>query len=253
MKKTFRKKTAFAWRAAGLFLLLAILWHAPLFFIERPEPVPRAQASFVDGDVYMVLDPVSLPVSDQPLSWMDPTVYLLPSDMGFSAHNRRISATTKLDDANSPPPSIMQPFQVERLHGAPGSVKSLVQAQASMEDAMTNDPMSFPPLEKPSEEGSAWRVSGRIADRLISATSALPGILSSEPLRPTVARLGVGPQGDARFVVLERSSGSEKADEAAIQFVRGIRFTALDLEADSSLEWGFVKVLWRVERPAAKP
>ncbi len=252
MKKGSREKRAMPWKVALFSVLLALLWHIPLLFTSDKDLVARNAITAVIPRSFLVLQPPPPLTLQQKFSWSDPTVYLLPSSIGFSINPRRTTASLEVLMENRAPPSVVLAYQRERREGGVLSVETLMDTRPSS-DGMDVRPTASRIPETASEEGSAWRLSGSIVERLASTKSALPVVPSSELLGATVLHVGVTPRGDAQFVVLKRSSGSDRADEAAVRFVKGIRFTPVDPGTEGSTMWGIAKVLWRAERSIIKP
>ncbi len=240
-----------AWRAGALLLLVAILWHAPLFWdaTSRPRPnttLPKNRSE----EVYMVMEPLSTKSSRTLVAWDDPTIFLLPSDQGFSSTLRTRLPKTRSPSEEATPPVLIQPFAPQRWsEDENDAMPPFLSESANMDSTLTPGLPTERGTDEPDAQGSAWRAFGGIADRTPSATSALPVIRSTEPVRPTLLRVGVDTLGDAAFVMLEKSSGLDKADEAAIRFVKGIHFSTMDSTNQSQIAWGFMKILWRAERP----
>ena len=78
---------------------------------------------------------------------------------------------------------------------------------------------------------------------------SLPTITSETPLRPTLVRLAMAPDGTVRYAILTRSCGNETADDHALQAAYRLRFTR-PLEANRpTLIWGTAKFLWATVMP----
>ncbi len=207
-------------------------------------------SEFATRDFYVEMQPeVMTPVRLQ-LSLGDPTVYLLPSDMGFSSTLRQQRAISKMEPEVSDPPVEVRLFQTEREDQELSSFRALTMNQVSLNESGAPDAGVV--LEAPADEESGLRVSGGIVDRLPTGTLAPPKITANEVLGPTVLRVGVAPQGGVMAVVLEKSSGMDKADEAAARFVKGIRFMPAESAAEGSMEWGIIRIIWRAERSSSK-
>jgi len=252
MKEGYRKKMDMPRKAVLFFVLLALWWHIPLLFISDKDIVARSATTAVIPRSFLVLQPPPQLTLQKKFPWSDPTVYLLPSSIGFSINPRRTIGSLEVLMENRAPPSVVLAYQRERREGSVLSVETLMDTKPSS-DGVDVRPTAPRIPETASEEGSAWRLSGSIVGRLASTKSALPVVPSSELLGATVLHVGVTPQGDAQFVVLKLSSGSDGADEAAVRFVKGIRFTPVDPGTEGSTMWGIAKVLWRAERSIIKP
>ena len=240
----------FAWRAVGWFLLLALIWHVPMLFAPTRKKHRSAPSELATKDFYVVMEPeVVTPVRLQ-LALGDPTIFLLPNDMGFSSAIRRQRAISKMESEVSDPPVEVRAFQTGREEHDLSSFRALTMNQSSLNDMDSIDAPAA--AEAPAEEGSIWCVSGGIADRTATATLGLPVITANEVLSPTALRVGVTRAGEVLTVMVEKSSGMDKADEAAVRFAKGLRFAPEESAVDGSLSWGIVKVIWRAERPPTK-
>lgn len=247
MKNVFRKKMTFAWKTGVFFVLFAALWHLPLLLTPSPKHANRPLRKISENEHYLVFQMPQHSMGYR-FSWDDPTVYLLPTATGFSNYLQQPQVLPALfSESASSPPEIIQPFSWShiRMEVDNQDVPTMMQMTLSDEkdgpsEISTNSKITV-------EDGSAWRITGSIAERRASATAALPTIFSPEPLAATVLRIGVTPLGDVQFVALEQSSGLDKADEAAIRFAKGIHLSPLDASPDDVLAWGFVKIFWRAE------
>ncbi len=252
MKKTFRQKIIIPWYSVGVFLPLAMAWHLPLFFLTNPEGIEQKALGPIGENPYITLQPSLFPsVKNQ--SWMDPTVYILPSEVGFSAHIRQMPISSKITIENPLPLVITQSFQTKRWGNELSTIEALSLLQPLPEEMVIIDFKNESTTETTLKATPLWRITGNIANRLLPTHSVLPTITSSEPIGTTMLRIGVAPQGDVQFVVLEQSSGLDKSDEAAIRFVKSLCFNPLYTETDGSTSWGMVKFLWPVEQQAKKP
>lgn len=252
MKRPFRRKTSLAWGTIVIFGLLALLWHLPLLVVPSLKRGMTQSPQAPSLEHYLVIEPPQPAPSGTGISWMDPTIYLLPTDVGYSMRLRRASILLPVVQESLLLHSPLLPFEAPADRSAFSGQDALTMAQAAFNDEGSEETGAPHPNVAPSEEGSAWRAVGSIAGRQPAAPSALPSIVAVDDPAPTVLRVGVGAEGEARFVTLERSSGLEKADDEALRFVRGIRFAAVDFEGEENLAWGFVKILWRAERPVGK-
>lgn len=238
------------WRVGALVVVLVAAWHAPLLWRTESPVVNRAAADQRAGQVFMILEPPL--VGGRPagtVDWGDPTVFALPSERGFSAVVRRRAPAARLSDMEVQAPLMARVYTPLRWAQASGEEGAFAEAPPSFDSAPSGEE---PPAPAP-EEGSAWRVFGEIAGRNPAAPSSLPPVERDEAIAPSVVRAAVSPRGEVPYAFLERSSGFERADEAAVKFVRSLRFTPVEGTNGNSLAWGFVKVLWRGERPPRKP
>jgi hypothetical protein len=89
----------------------------------------------------------------------------------------------------------------------------------------------------------SWRLEGELAGRAVLAAPELEPLQGNLIVTNTVIRLLVGPRGETLSAVPEASSGSSVADQRALSFARGIRFSSLtELPPGSGVVPGPVKV-----------
>jgi len=252
MKTAFRLRRVVPWRAMLLFVMLALAWHLPLLWsqgsknrVSRPEP----RASNLNKDFHMVFQPIRAD------SWEDPTVYLFPGEQGFSKELRRLSGEPVMTPENLAPPAVIEPYYAENLGGFPAIQPAPVwlltaSAHGSGFRSTPKSPDSME--ENMASSKSAWHVTGSIKERLVQPYPAFPVIQSPELLGATLLRVGVNPQGDPQFVLVEGGSGLEQADEAGVRFARDIRFTPSDDPSHHPIAWGHLKILWQAEEAAVR-
>ncbi len=238
------------WRGIALLAAAVAVWHAPLFWWNAPLVVKRTTAERRKESAFVILDPPSSIEKGAEIQrdWSDPTIFALPSDRGFSAATRRRAPDARFVESEAPSTSRPRLYEPMLWSAKEGGEMAFAEAPPTFGSAILGEETS-PPA---SEEGSAWRVYGEIAARNPSAPSSLPSMERDEPIAPTVVRAGVTPQGEARYVFVERGSGSDRVDDAALRFVQSLRFAALEGTNAAPLMWGFVKVLWRGEKPPRK-
>jgi hypothetical protein len=242
-----------AWHALVVVALVVVAWHLPLLWSSSSKK-PRAPSSSRHSslDTFVVFQPAPADVAFDPLLWQDPTVYLLPSPVGFTRALSEMRAQPRLSVESSPPPCVLDPSRIEfstsLLDGSRPQINTLYSLMEPRDSASESRPAAEP---WPSVV-SAWRVTGPIAQRLIPSTSALPSVRSEEPLDPTILRIGVNRQGDPQYILIERSSGSDKADEAGAAFARTLAFSSSDGKAENPVVWGLLKIFWQPESPARK-
>jgi hypothetical protein len=238
------------WRGVALVVVLAAAWHAPLFWRAESPAVNRVAAEHRAEQVFMILEPPAVPGKAVAgfVDWLDPTVFALPSERGFSSAVRHRAPAARLSEGEAQ--SSLLPWLYEPLCWARGAREGT---------SFAEPPPSFGGLtvgEEPAtalpEEASAWRVYGEIARRNPTAPSSLPPVERDEPVGPTVVRAAVSPRGEVPYAFLERSSGFERVDDVALRFVQSLRFAPAEGTNAVVLSWGFVKVLWRGERPVRK-
>ncbi len=232
---------------AGLCFLIAIVWHLPLLKRWHPKrPIPlKFHAEQPDAIVTMGVygETGNLP------AWNDPMVFALPSGVGFSSKLRSSVGTPKLSAESPLPPVVYRSLEIEG-GGSFEGVEHLLMVSSQGPDREVSKDLG--PSTSALQEGSVWRVSGPILERSPTTSSVLPVIVSPEALSPTVLEIAVNPNGVVELVLVQQGSGLGKADDAAVRFARGIRFSPVAAEGDGVPSWGRLKVVWRVEAPVTR-
>jgi hypothetical protein len=226
-------------------MLLALCWHLPLFLPLRSNQVVHPPAAPPPG-VVMLISPAQAASSLTSVmsALLDPTIFLLPSDHGFSSGIRGMAARDIPAIIPGEPAPQTQAYQSPEWVGVSPGVQKLLFSDPSLvrpplkQQSVTNEPV---------EGGSGWRVTGMIADRLlpVSLESTLPKVHARDLLGPTLLRIGVSESGHVAFIFLEKSSGMEAADEHAFQLARSLQFA--DSDQTGMVQWGFLRVIWRPE------
>ena len=111
-------------------------------------------------------------------------------------------------------------------------------------------PSAAAPLPKVERAPTKILLSAGLAHRTLVATPALKTAVAG-PLEDASLLLGVTPEGEVRFALLQRSSGDHATDAAALAQLRKARFQpirqAQDLrpvEGAPEIEWGFADIVW---------
>jgi TonB family protein len=93
-------------------------------------------------------------------------------------------------------------------------------------------------------------LSDGLAQRSLVAAPALKTAVGG-PLEDASLLLGVTPEGEVRFALLQRSSGDHATDAAALAQLRKARFQPIrqaqglrPAEAAPEIEWGFADIVW---------
>ena len=174
--------------------------------------------------------------------YFDPSVMSLPDPRGFSGNAWRHVATV-------PPPSY-EPERVPAFLGLPANAPVPVLlpepplgelAQTAVAPAtLATDPEILAPVSPATN--SVIEILGALSDRRILQPPVLP--LASAPSRSTRLLVAVTGAGRVRYAVVERSSGNESLDGAAVAAVRRVWF-APEPDADPlALTWGTVRLVW---------
>lgn len=193
------------------------------------------------------------------LEMLDPSLIALPSSRGFSRDLWARTAPARHQSELWPSqPAFLEPtlpVEIPVLLPEP-RLANAVQA-AAVKTTPVADEATAELIEPPvTVRESALQMQGGLAGRALLRQPPLPRIVSETALRPTRMRVGVAADGLVAFVVLERTSGNEKADAQALDLIRQIRFEPAPVEpAAPKLAWGVVKVFWATDlpSPAATP
>lgn len=246
MSRPYRRKWDISFKALALALMVAFLWHLLLLWPSKEPPAVAQVRVANQEETYMLLDPKVKIIQEPATQWSDPTVYLLPSDLGFSATLRKMPVAARLSISNSWPEGISLPFEPYEW-GSEANIEAI--ALSSSEESHVEEARAI--ATSPAFEASTWRITGPISQRVAREAGPLPVISSDEILAPTFISVGINGRGEVQFVILKRSSGMEKADEAAMGFARSISFIALDSVVENTLSWGILKVHWRTGKLTA--
>lgn len=250
MKKSFRPKISIPLWTILFFLTLGAIWHLPLWWVysNRTENrILRLEIPSVARDVRMVFQPSVPGTSNNLPSWLDPTLYLLPDDRGFSK-GLRPAEFPKEEEwflAATRPPDLSEPLRIEKNAAFNGNNPIPAWVFASSMEKASNAGRSPTSHENAASGESAWHVTGPIKERLIQPYPTFPHIHSSELLSPTLLRMGITSSGDPQFVILETGSGSDEADQLGIFFARNLRFAPREEPANDPVTWGYLKILWQ--------
>jgi hypothetical protein len=228
------------------FMLFAALWHVPLLILPQgKQSDPKIRPSLHESPSVVMQTEVQ--IADRSF-WSDPTVYLLPNDVGFSTYRRRVANPSLSTMQDSRADVVAENSDDESQRGL-SIDHALRLAQSSFMEVSARDLKTVSFVEDSESQKSSWHIVGAVADRLLPNNSELPIVVSSDPLQPTTLRIAVNERGEVAFALLDHSSGSDKADEAGIRFVRNLRFVPIDSTLqESTHSWGFLKIDWRGDR-----
>jgi len=251
MKDAVAGRDGSVWRIVALFLLVAGTWHLPLFLVPaQPRSAPQSTGLLKQG-FQLVLQPAITIQSQNLPSWDDPTVYVLPTEIGFSSHLRQPATGLPRNQDFPVPPTILLPS--ERAGQQPDSLhlKSLVLSRGTLEEH-EGDRTSRKPEEPDPPRTSPWVISENLAGRAAPSNPSPVSPFSTEALSPTLLHVAVNADGDVVFVLVAGTSGSDKADTTGLAFARTLRFMPLDTAGETVVAWGTLKILWEANRTPSK-
>lgn len=177
--------------------------------------------------------------------YFDPSVMSLPDARGFSAKawqhfgsiiplvyepDRSLAFLPPL--ANAALPVLLAEKPISEL------------ARSGVELAIV-EPTTAEPINVP-VTNSVLEVGGALRDRGILQQPSLPFAPPLMPVRGARVLVAVTGDGRVRYAVLERSSGNEALDGAAIAAVRQVLFAPEPNADPLMLTWGAVRLVWAV-------
>lgn len=246
MKTSFKKSVSFSWKALLAFAVLTCIWHLPLLWI-KDQPVTSKQPIRVLSEERQLVYKQEVKASPEEVpAWNDPTIYLLPSKWSFSSYRNRKLAPPTFSGEQLAPPQIVQEFEPTR-----SGELSTSEALSLINSASAQPTSDAPGTPKTSltdnlEKGSSWRISGeQLTGRTLTVSQAFPKTKFETMPQMTTLRLGVSPSGEVMFVVVDKSSGIDSADDLAVRFAKALRFSAKETPELEPVSWGFLKIDWR--------
>jgi TonB family protein len=180
--------------------------------------------------------------------YFDPSLMSLPNGHGFSSLMWQRSA-------DAPTRIFVPPAELALLDPATGSVMAALLTEASLTGAARSVVERLPVMAEDSVTDdlavvaavftqSTLHVEGVLEQRGLQVQPELPAIAAEAGLRPTRVRLAVAPDGRVRYATLDRSSGSEAADNQAVDVTGRLRFEPASAADPLTLTWGVVKFYW---------
>src|SRR5438552_2890923 len=158
---------------------------------------------------------------------LDPSLMSLPNAHGFSRRSWEQQPGTRYRPPEPPVelafldvalPATMKPLLEESP--LPEAVRASVEKSA-VEPERPGEPQ---PVEAIAVNKTVVEFTAGLEQRTLAGHPELPTITSEASLRPTRLRLAVAPDGAVRYVMLERSCGSEDADRQASEIAWKLRF-----------------------------
>jgi hypothetical protein len=242
-KNSFKKSFSFSWKALVIFAVLTCLWHLPLIWVKDKPNTAKQPIRVFSEERQLVYHREIQASSEETPAWHDPTIYLLPSRWSFSSYRNRKLAPPTFTGEQLAPPQVVQEFEPTRS-GELSTSEALSLASSSA--AQTSENSSKSAINDLSEKGSSWRITGeQLATRLITASSAFPKTKFEAMPQITTLRLGVSYSGEVTFVVVDKGSGIDAADDLAVRFAKTLRFAPKDSSEAEPVSWGLLKIDWR--------
>jgi hypothetical protein len=242
-KNSFKKSFSFSWKALAVFAVLTCLWHMPLLWVKDQPNTAQQPIRVFSEERRLAYQQEIQASSEETPAWHDPTIYLLPSKWSFSSYRNRKLAPPTFTGEQLAPPQVVQEFQPTRS-GELSTSEALSLASSSSAQSAESNSKSAPSdlLEK----GSSWRITGEpLASRLITPSSAFPKTKFDAMPQITTLRLGVSSLGEVTFVVVDKGSGIDAADDLAVRFAKTLKFSPKDSSEAETVAWGFLKIDWR--------
>ena len=177
--------------------------------------------------------------------YFDPSVMSLPSPRGFSGHawHHLGPATIATYEPDRAPAFLASPANAALpVLLAEKPISDLVQAGTEWTAV---GPASVA-LAIVRMTNSVLEVVGALRGRNILQQPALPLASPEIPVRGARVLVAVTGDGRVRYAVLERSSGNEALDGAAVAAVRQVWFAPESNADPLALTWGAVRLVWAV-------
>jgi hypothetical protein len=164
-----------------MILLLGGVVVAPIFLVSQPtlpsQTPPRAQP-------YLVFQNETT-LKSSPFRLDDPTVYLLPTDQGFSSRIRTLPAQSARNTMDPiPTPSFIEPFETYSWSDEYHMEESLRNRLTSLDPKYFDDPKRSPIPETIEMQESSWMVQGPLSERVPTQSRSLPKPEAAEILSP---------------------------------------------------------------------
>ena len=174
--------------------------------------------------------------------YFDPSVLSLPNERGFSGAAWRhvvVAGYTEYRPDQSPAflamPAV-QPLPVLLAEPALGLLTQVEIAPATV----IPEPVGL--MTELAATNSALEITGPLSSRRIVQVPVLP--VAGAAVRMTQILIAVTADGRVRYAVVERSSGNEQLDGAAVAAVRQMWFAPESATDPLALTWGAAKLLW---------
>ena len=201
---------------------------------NKPERAPTTRLRWMHPGQYSLI-----------ADYFDPSVMSLPAARGFSGRAWQHAG------AATPPgyePDRAPAFWALPANAAPPvllaekSIGELAQAGAEWTTVVPANPA---PVIVP-VTNSVLAVAGALGGRRILQQPAMPVAPAGMPVRGARVLVAVTGDGRVRYAVVERSSGNEALDDAAVAALRQVWFAPESNADPLTVTWGAVRVVWAV-------
>jgi hypothetical protein len=219
------------WSAGRWWITIALVFGlqvaAIVWLKDRSPPRPRKPAA---APVFRLMGTRS----EELLALEDPTLFALPHLQGFSGKAWLEIPPLTFPRTDAPAPErwlLLSPAElgVDFEDFARTNRPPPFQTFAALEPELKTPGNPLPPPVSPP---SRLRIEGELAGRVLLSRPSLPSFTNTDLLTNSVVQLLVDARGGALSAVLmPPGSGSEKADQFALDMARNARFKPLPLPA----------------------
>lgn len=249
-KKSLLKRGQF-W--VGIFLVLAlqmgfIFWLGARRPVEPRAPLPASELQLVD------------PGYAEVLQLLDPTLFALPHEQGFSGPGWLIPPVQEIQPFAWSEPRRWLDLPVAQLGAAFSQSIGTNRFEPLPAPAALEPELLIPALSgnPPFSQQSTFRLEAGLAGRRLLTVPQLPPWPAAELVSNTVVQLVVDPRGLPFSLCLLERSGNAEADQYAMQESRKLRFAALphaapDPSPANGLAWGTIIFEWHTVPLAPNP
>lgn len=226
-------------------LMLAALWHIPLWFLYNPQlydvqAVEPAMRGITLSFLALPPEPGSaITESDARLLW-SPVLFSLPSPVGFSKPLTPQGSLMIVTEEMYSEPGIM--LQESLLSGrglrvaAPDSLDLEVQQLLGRRESPRSTQLFRQP-ELEAARGISINMSAELEGRSIANTKLDPDMLPRfEQPWQVVAHISFAAEGWPQFVILESTTQNQELDRALIRWLHGWRFDELSEPPEGRVE-----------------
>jgi hypothetical protein len=209
--------------AAQIGLIFAVGDRKPIE-PRRPESAPELRLSAGSGEL---------------LALNDPTLFALPSAHGFSA-------AAWLDALPVTPPAFAWneperwlPLPIDQLGAVLTEFMRTNRLHIASEVAHPQEPQIIVPPQLPAPPAQTrLRVDGDLAQRHLQNMPLLPVLPYADVLQASIVQVFVDEAGNVvTTVLLPPGSGSDAADQKALQLAKAARFAPLPHDEDGEVHW----------------
>ena len=212
-----------SWKKITCLILFALATHLAFIFLlgAKKTAAPRAVTNV---PVFRLTDNAS-----ELVQLTDPTLFVLPHARDFTAASVSPPAVTDSSFAYTEPPSFL-PLAADRLGAA---FATFMQTNRFAGSAINFKPqpqfvLPVAVIESVLPQNSTWQLAGEIAGRKILNPFTAPTLPLNDVIAPSRVQLLVDTGGNVVSAVLLQTSGSDNADQQALQLARALRFFPAD-------------------------